>query len=166
MRSTSLRSFGKRQRPSPQAIGLRHGFRSGLEDKNSEHLKALGEPVVYEQLSVRYAIPLSFHTYTMDFRLANGILVETKGLFDPTDRAKHLFVKTQYPDLDVRFVFSRATTPLRKGAKSSYADWCEKHGFRYAEKLIPEEWVKEPGPKRRPEDVISCGPLGYQLERK
>ncbi len=32
---------------------------------------------------------------------------------------------------------------LYKGAKSSYGDWCKKHGFKYADKTIPKEWLKE-----------------------
>lgn len=118
--------------------------------------------MAYETVKVRYVIPQSFHTYTVDFKLQNGILVETKGLWDATDRAKHLFVRLQYPELDIRLVFTRAAAPLYKGAKTTYADWADKHGMRFAEKLIPEAWVRERGPKRRPEDVIKDGPLGYQ----
>ena len=81
--------------------------------------------------------------YTPDFRLPNGIIVETKGRFISDDRKKHLLVQQQHPDLDIRFVFSNSKAKLNKGAKSTYADWCIKHGFLYADKTIPEEWLNE-----------------------
>ena len=34
---------------------------------------------------------------------------------------------------------------LRKGAKSTYGEWCEKHGFRCYDRIIPEDWLKEKG---------------------
>lgn len=144
------------------SIGIVHGFRSGLEERNAKHLEALGQPVHFETFKLKYVIPQSTHTYTVDFRLVNGILVETKGIWDATDRAKHLFVRTQYPDLDIRIVFSRAASPLYKGSRTTLAGWATKHGFTFAEKLIPEAWVHEGGPKRKPEDVIKDGPLGYR----
>lgn len=137
-----------------------HGFRSGLEDRNAKLLKSLGEPVHYETFKIVYVIPQAAHRYTPDFRLANGILVETKGIFDPTDRAKHLFVKVQYPELDLRLVFSNSRCRLYKGSPTTYAEWCEKHQIRYAEKLIPLEWIKEVGPKVKPEAVLKAGPVG------
>jgi hypothetical protein len=138
------------------------GFRSGLEEVNSEHIKrVLGLPVLYELLKVRYAVPLSFHTYTPDFELPNGIIVETKGMWENKDRVKHLLVKAQYPELDIRLVFTRAKTAIAPGAKTTCGQWADKHGFKWAEKLIPAEWAKEPGPKRKPREVLKDGPLGY-----
>ncbi|MCW2317106.1 hypothetical protein M2322_002660 [Rhodoblastus acidophilus] len=138
------------------------GFRSGLEEANSKHLEKHGQPVLYETFKIRYAIPLSWHTYTPDFRLVNGILVETKGRWLMEDRAKMLFVKVQYPDLDIRLVFSRGKTPISTGAKTTCAEWAEKHGMKWAEKLIPLEWLREPGPKYSPEEALRRGPVGYQ----
>lgn len=84
------------------------------------------------------------HTYTPDFILPNGIIVETKGLFDVDDRKNHVWLKDQHPNIDVRFVFSGSASPLRKGAKSTYADWCRKNGFQFADKTIPQSWTDEP----------------------
>ena len=137
------------------------GFRSGLEEANSTHLKSLGLPVLYENLKIRYAIPLSFHTYTPDFELPNGIIVETKGMWKREDRVKHLLVKAQYPGLDIRLVFTRAKTPISPGAKTTCGEWAAKHGFPFAEKLIPKEWAAEKGPKIKPREVLKQGPLGY-----
>jgi hypothetical protein len=116
-------------------------LRSGLEDRIAAQLVEAGVSYEYEKLKVPYSIP---HTYNPDFILGNGIIVESKGLFSSDDRTKHLAVKKQHPHLDVRFVFSRSASPLYKGSKSTYATWCEKHGFPYADKLIPQEWLAEP----------------------
>lgn len=117
-----------------------HG-RSGLEDKTMDDLAKRGVSFEYETLKVKYEKPASQHTYTPDFILANGVIVETKGLFTVEDRQKHVLVKAQNPDLDIRFVFSRSASPIRKGSKTTYADWCRKNGFLYADKVIPQEWL-------------------------
>lgn len=86
-------------------------------------------------------MPAKEHTYTPDFLLKrSGIIVETKGQFTSEDRQKHLYVKAQHPELDIRFVFQNPNAPIYKGSKTTYAKWCEKHGFKYATRLIPLEW--------------------------
>jgi hypothetical protein len=88
---------------------------------------------------------LRYRTYTPDFVLDNGIIIETKGIFDSEDRRKHIAVREQHPELDIRFVFSNANAKLYKGAKSTYAVWCKKNDFKYAHRVIPEEWLAEKG---------------------
>ena len=122
--------------------GLKHGYRSGLEDRISEQLKSLGVPFKYEEFKIKYEVN-EVRTYTPDFELPNGIIVESKGRFVAADRKKHLLVQRQFPKLDIRFVFSNSKGKISKGSKTSYADWCDKHGYIYADKLIPEEWIKE-----------------------
>jgi hypothetical protein len=119
---------------------VKQKLRSGLEDRVAAQLEAEGVAYEYEKLKLPYQID---HTYNPDFRLSNGIIVECKGLFDSADRSKHLAVKKAHPHEDIRFVFSRSASPLYKGSKSTYASWCSKHGFAYADKLIPIEWIKE-----------------------
>lgn len=96
----------------------------------------------YEKVKVKYRIERDA-TYTPDFRLPNGIIVETKGRFLASDRTKHLLVKAQHPDLDIRFLFQRAHTRLSKTSQTTYADWCDKHGFKWADKRVPDAWIKE-----------------------
>lgn len=136
--------------------GLKHGFRSGLEVANGKLLEEHECPVLYEVVKIKYTVPETRRTYTVDFELPNGILVETKGIFDTHDRAKHLLIKAQYPELDIRFVFSNPRQPIYKKSPTSYAEWCEKHGFKWAKKLIPEEWLREKGPKRKPKEVLKA----------
>lgn len=118
-------------------------YRSGLEDRLANQLTEAGIPVSYETHVITYSIPEKNHRYTPDFVLPNGIIVESKGLFEATDRQKHLFIKKQHPNLEIRFVFSNPRTKLYKGSKTTYAAWCEKHGFQYATKYIPHEWLTD-----------------------
>lgn len=124
------------------AHGLKHGYRSGLEDKVSKQLKESGVSFEYETLKIQYEVNET-RRYTPDFILPSGIIIETKGRFVAADRKKHLLIQQQHSDLDIRFVFSNSRAKLSKGAKSTYAEWCEKHGFLYADKEIPKEWLHE-----------------------
>lgn len=132
--------------------------RSGLEDRVSTQLENAGIDAEYEKYTIPYTIPASSHTYTPDFVLPNGVIVETKGRFSPEDRAKHLLIQAQYPHLDIRFVFSRSTQKLYKGSKTTYADWCIKHNFRYADKWIPDSWWKEK--KKNTKGLLKKGGAG------
>ena len=128
---------------SSRAKALQAGYKSGLEDSIFNQMKEEGVYIEYEPFKIPYKFPASTHKYTPDFVLNNGIVIETKGRFVPADRKKHLLVKEQYPELDVRFVFSNSRSKLRKGSPTSYADWCKKYGFMYTDKWIPGEWVEE-----------------------
>ena len=124
-------------------VALKHGFRSGLEETVSKALKEAGVPFTYEKKKIRYIKPASEHQYTADFELDNGIIIETKGRFMIQDRKKHLLIKRQHPHLDIRFVFSNSNQKLNKGSRTTYAQWCVKNGFLYADKEIPVHWLKE-----------------------
>jgi hypothetical protein len=100
----------------------------------------------FEALTIKYEKPARVSKYTPDFRLLrNGIIVETKGRFVTADRQKHLLIKAQHPNLDIRFVFDNPNARISKQSRTTYAMWCEKYGFRYAKKSIPQEWIDEHG---------------------
>lgn len=128
---------------SSKTLGVVHGYRSGLEEKVSAQLVAAGVNAAYEETKIEYIKPERTAKYTPDFVLPNGIIIETKGRFLTDDRQKHLLVKAQHPQLDIRFVFSRSATTISKASKTTYALWCQKYGFKYADKLIPQAWLKE-----------------------
>jgi hypothetical protein len=123
-------------------LGKKLGFRSGLEMDIAKQLQKAGVAADYEQWQLRYIVPEKEHKYTPDFVLPNGIIIETKGRFMLGDRQKHLLIRAQNPKLDIRFIFTNSKSKLYKGAKSTYADWCNKHGFMYADKIIPKEWLR------------------------
>lgn len=127
---------------SKHPAGLKEGFRSGLEEQVAAQLRAAGVDPRFETIKIAYTKPQSNHKYSPDFPIGE-IIVETKGRFVTADRQKHLLIKAQHPQLDIRFVFSRSKTPISKGSKTTYADWCVKHGFKYADKLIPTAWLNE-----------------------
>lgn len=135
----------RRKRPSgASANGIKHGYRSGLEEQTAADLKKLNIPFEYEPKDkrIKYTIPASSHSYTPDFVFPGGLIVETKGRFTTADRKKHQLIKTQHPELDIRFVFQNANAKLYKGSPTTYAMWCEKNGFLYAHKVIPKAWLK------------------------
>lgn len=119
------------------------GYRSGLEETLDESLKAQGIDGQYEQCKIKYTKPATNHTYTPDFRLPNGIYIETKGRFVLADRQKHILIKQQQPELDIRFVFQNSKSKIRKGSKTTYGDWCNQNGFIYSDQLIPSSWYNE-----------------------
>ena len=85
---------------------INNKYRSGLEDKVSLFLETRQNKVRYEALKIEWE-DLRYRTYTPDFVLDNGIIIETKGFFDAEDRRKHLEIQKQHPELDIRFLFQR-----------------------------------------------------------
>lgn len=127
----------------------------------AKHLKAvLNADVPYERYTLTYSVPSRQARYTPDFVLPNGIIIETKGRFLPADRQKHILIKQQHPELDIRFVFTNSRNKLYKGSPNSYADWCDKHGFRYADKTVPPVWLREEP------DPAKLEALNYILKKK
>jgi hypothetical protein len=124
---------------------IANGYRSGLEELNASLLDKLKVPYEYEPKDkrIKYTQPAKTRTYTPDFVLGNGIIIETKGRFTTEDRQKHLMIRECHPQLDIRFVFSNPNAKLNKGSSTTYADWCRKHDFQFATKTIPLDWLKE-----------------------
>lgn len=131
------RKYTKRQ------AAIAHGWRSGLEEDLGAQLKALGVDYEYETLVIPFEQPVKPRKYTPDIILPNGIIIETKGRFVTADRQKHLLVKKQHPELDIRFVFSNSRARISKQSQTTYAAWCTSHGFLYADKTAPLSWVRE-----------------------
>lgn len=121
-----------------------NGFRSGLEERIAQELLEQGVPFEYETQTIEYTKPAKKAKYTPDFILGNGIIIETKGRFLTADRQKHLLIKAQHPDIDIRFVFSNSNSKISKKSSTTYAMWCEKNGFKYSDGFIPREWLAEP----------------------
>lgn len=115
-------------------------FRSKYEETIYNNVEQNGFTVEYEPYSLAY---LMKGNYYPDFVLSNGIIVEAKGYFDSRARAKMIAVKKHNPDLDIRMLFMNSKTKVRKGSKLTYADWCEKYGFPFADGMIPLEWFNE-----------------------
>jgi hypothetical protein len=132
---------------------LKHGYRSGLEIKVKDYLKENKIPVKYECIKIEWE-DLMYRTYTPDFVLPNGIILETKGRFTADDRRKHVLIKKQHPNLDIRFVFESSNRKLSKKSKTTYASWCERNKFLYADRYPPLDWLKEKGKVEHPDLII------------
>jgi hypothetical protein len=130
-----------------RAAALKHGWRSGLEESLAADLRSKGITFEYEQHKIEYTVPQRQAKYTPDFyiktRSGKLIIIESKGRFVTANRQMHLLVKQQYPELDLRFVFSNPKQKISKQSKTSYAMWCQKHCFLYAAKFVPQEWLNE-----------------------
>ena len=112
-----------RSKSKLRANAIKHGYRSGFEHKVSDQLKENKIKFEYETTVISYIKPETHHTYTIDFTLPNGILVETKGRWVLEDRKKHILIKKQHPELDIRFVFMNPNGKIRKGSKTTYANY-------------------------------------------
>lgn len=132
-----------RKKITKDAAGRKHGFRSGLEKQMIEELKGYNIEPNYEAVKFNYIIPESKHVYTPDFPVSPHIVIETKGRWVLEDRQKMLLLIEQHPEIDFRMVFYNANQKIKKGSKTSYADWCNKHNIKWANKNIPREWLDD-----------------------
>lgn len=133
----------KRKKITKDAAGKKHGFRSGLEETIIQALEESGIEPNYEAQKFEYVIPESKHIYTPDFPVSPHIVIETKGRWVVEDRQKMLLIIKQYPDIEFRMLFYNANQKIKKGSKTSYADWCDKHNIKWANKRIPLEWYRD-----------------------
>lgn len=127
-------------------MGQRLGYRSGFEDEVHSQLKRLGVDALYESDKLAYTVT---HQYTPDFKLPNGVYIETKGYFSPSDRGKHLHIRQSNPDVVIAFVFQEPNRRLSKASKTTYSAWCDRHGFPWCSRAqLPsklEEWLNNEG---------------------
>jgi hypothetical protein len=119
-------------------IKFTNGYRSGLEAEVAKQLETQNVVFEYETKRIPY---LSQSNYIPDFILPNGIIIEAKGRLTQEDRSKMRKVKEQHPELDIRFIFSRSAARISKTSKTTYAEWCSKYGFPFADKVVPLEWI-------------------------
>lgn len=127
-----------------RAVTVEPSFRSGLERKIADQLTAAGVDFSYEGRRIPYVVPARDAKYLPDFE-ANGIVLEGKGWFETsTERQKYILIRDSNPAIDIRFVFQDANKKIYKGSKTTYAQWADKNGFRWATKgVVPDSWINE-----------------------
>lgn len=130
------------RKSNKRKIAIKNGYKSGFEYDTALQLESKKIKFKYESEKVSFTVPEKKRTYTPDFFLPNGVIIETKGRWTLEDRKKHLLIKDQNPNLDIRIVFQNENQKIRKGSKTSYADFCTKHGILFASKEIPEDWLR------------------------
>ena len=122
--------YGKRQSD---------GFRSGLEGRVADDLTNNGVYWEYEQRKYNLVIPRS---YTPDFVLGNGTVLEVKGYFDQEDRRLIKLFKEQHSDVDIRMVFQKPHQKLTKTGRMTYATWCDRYNVPWCQgPEIPKDWT-------------------------
>jgi len=122
--------YGKRQAD---------GFRSGFEGQVADDLSNNGVYWEYEQRKYNLVIPRS---YTPDFVLGNGVVLEVKGYFDQEDRRLIKLFKEQHSDVDIRMVLQKPHQKLTKSGRMTYATWCDKYNVPWCEgPSIPKDWT-------------------------
>ena len=114
------------------------GYRSKFELSVANNLEQRKVPFQYESEIIRYVLECR---YTPDFILPNGIIIETKGRLLQKDARKHRAIKKQHPELDIRFVFTDINKRVENSKFTNY-QWCQKYGFEYSERVIPQEWIE------------------------
>lgn len=107
--------------------------RNEFEKSGFDFLKKKRVPFGYEVIKIPYIIE---GTYNPDFLLTKqNRIIEFKGQFRPEDKRKMAAVKKMHPELDIRFVFYSYN---KRNIK-----WCDKLGFPWAIRTIPEDWIND-----------------------
>jgi hypothetical protein len=96
-------------------------LKSKFEKRFYEEITKLGLAFDYEADSLGYQLDL---LYKPDWKVHDGLYIETKGKFDYTERESN-------PDKEVRMVFMR-NQKLGKNSKMTYGEWCDKHGIKWS----------------------------------
>lgn len=121
--------------------------RSGFETRQILDLEQREVAYSYESEKIDYLPIPKWRKYTPDIVLVKAdytkMYIEIKGYFSTADRMKHLSIHRHDPELDIRFVFQNANNKIYKGSKTTYSEWCDKQGFKWANKRIPDEWIEE-----------------------
>lgn len=137
----------RRKKTSQEEALRKHGVKSGLEVEFKELFTAAGYCFTYETKTLRFIQPAKKRRYTPDFILikkdGTEMIIETKGRFLGPDRNKVELSLAQNPGLDYRMIFQNAKAKLSKTSKTTYGDWCDKRGIKWAHKEMPESWANE-----------------------
>jgi hypothetical protein len=138
--SEAQRNFGNRWLVSKPSRGIRTGkYRSRWESRVALQLRRVAHEFEPRDKTIPYKLE---HTYLPDFILKNGIIIEAKGVFSPRDRAKHIAIKAQHPEIDIRIVFQNSEVKISKKSRTTYGVWCTKHNIQWCHRLIPDSWLQ------------------------
>ena len=99
-------------------------FRSKFEENVAKVLRGFE----YEPVTIPYVIN---RNYRPDFvHAATGTVVECKGFFREGDTKKYTSVRDSLPEgQQLVFVLMHPNKKIRRGAKMTMAEWCDKEGI-------------------------------------
>ena len=124
-------------------LGVRLMTKGTFEERVISDLVERGIPHVYEPEKLAYYVE---RHYVPDLKIGK-MIVELKGYFRQDSQRKMKAIKAQYPKLDIRFVFQKASSTIqgakkrKDGSKMTCQEWAERNGFKWAEETIPKEWL-------------------------
>jgi len=114
-------------------------YRSGVEKAVGEDLAQQGLPALYEAVKLNYT---QAKRYTPDFTI-NDSHIEVKGWWPSSDRAKLLAVIHSNPTIRILVALENPHMTLNKKSKTTYAQWCMKHGISWSPIPIPPELLSQ-----------------------
>ena len=132
-------------------------YASKLEERVAKQLEEKGVKYEYEPIKLiwRDRFPRAKcsecggtevyqqRSYTPDFVLGNGIIVEVKGRLTRRDRRILIGVVRCNSEIDLRIIFDKDNR-INKGARSRYSDWARRNNFKWSIKgEVPTEWLKQ-----------------------
>ena len=99
-------------------------FRSKFEETVAKVLRGFE----YEPITIPYVIN---RNYRPDFvHRASGVLVECKGYFRDGDTKKYTSIRDSLPaGQELVFVLMQPNKKIRKGAKMTMSEWCDKENI-------------------------------------
>lgn len=125
---------------SPRRNAANGIYRSGFERKFASLLEDNGLKAEYEKDKIKYTQPAQARTYSPDWKIKDGVYIETKGRFTGADRKKMLWLRESNPNIIVYMLFMRSTVTLSKSSKTTYGDWCDKHNIIWADIADTKKW--------------------------
>ena len=106
--------------------GYKNKYRSGLEATFAKILPK--RQFSYEPYNVPYVM---HRNYKPDFvHKKTGIMIECKGFFRAGDTMKYKSIRDS-SDKELVFLLSDPNKKIRKGAKMTMGQWCDKENFKF-----------------------------------
>ena len=107
-------------------------YKSKFESNFARSLSAQKVKFGYEVKKFPFVQPAKKRNYTPDFFIPEAdLFVECKGKLTKEERDKLLWIRETYPELSLVICFMRARNYIRKGSKTTYADWATAEGFEW-----------------------------------
>jgi predicted nuclease of restriction endonuclease-like RecB superfamily len=119
-------------------------FKSKFEQTVATELQELLGNIDYEPDKIHFVQPAKKRFYLPDFKLRKDTYIECKGKWTADDRAKHVWIREQHPEITVYMLFQNANVRLTKRSKTTYGDWATKNNMVWADyrQGIPKEWYE------------------------
>jgi hypothetical protein len=132
----------RRRIKAPPIRKKKFKYKSKLESAFAELLSKNGVQATYE--ARRFEFVRMAH-YLPDWEVTPTLYIETKGYFSPRNRGDLLSFREQHPGVEIFLVFEEPRNRLSSKSKTTYSEWCEKHGFRWSsiDKFPKHLWEKQ-----------------------